>query len=152
MLLSSKKHPPETFRITLTNIWASCDPIRWTNIINHERGLSVLLENSFGNSTKTVKLRSWEFKPRICWLLTIWPLLFSCQVVSSSVRPQACSTLVSSVLHYLPEFAQIMSIESMMLSNHLIVCHPLLLLPSVFLSISVFSSESALCIRYVYIF
>ena len=32
----------------MTNIWASCDPIKWTNIINHERGLSVLLENSFG--------------------------------------------------------------------------------------------------------
>ena len=33
-------------------------------------------------------------------------------------------------------------------SNHLIPCHPLLLLPSVFLSIRVFSSESALCIRW----
>ena len=35
-----------------------------------------------------------------------------------------------------------------MLSNHLILCHPLLLLPSVFPSIRVFSSESALCIRW----
>ena len=40
-----------------------------------------------------------------------------------------------------------MSIKSMMLSNHLILCHLLLLLPSVFPSIRVFSSESALCIR-----
>ena len=39
-----------------------------------------------------------------------------------------------------------MSIELVMLSNHLILCHPLLLLPSVFPSIKVFSSESALCI------
>ena len=38
-------------------------------------------------------------------------------------------------------------IESVMLSNHLILCHPLLLLPSIFLIIRVFSSESALCIR-----
>ena len=38
-----------------------------------------------------------------------------------------------------------MSIESMMLSNHLILCHPLLLLPSIFPSIRVFSNESALC-------
>ena len=37
-----------------------------------------------------------------------------------------------------------MSIELVMLSNHLILCHPLLLLPSVFPSIKVFSSESAL--------
>ena len=40
------------------------------------------------------------------------------------------------------------SIESMMPSNHLILCHPLLLLPSVFPNIRVFSSESALHIRW----
>ena len=41
-----------------------------------------------------------------------------------------------------------MSTESVMASNHLILCHPLLLLPSIFPSIRVFSSESALCIRW----
>ena len=41
-----------------------------------------------------------------------------------------------------------MSIESVMPSNHLILCHPLLLLPSIFPSIRVFSSESALHIRW----
>ena len=41
-----------------------------------------------------------------------------------------------------------MSIESVMPSNHLILCHPLLLLPSVFPSVRVFSSESALLIRW----
>ena len=41
-----------------------------------------------------------------------------------------------------------MFIESMMPSNRLILCHPLLLLPSIFPSISVFSSESALHIRW----
>ena len=41
-----------------------------------------------------------------------------------------------------------MSIESMMPSNHLILCRPLLLLPSIFPSIRVFSSESALRIRW----
>ena len=40
------------------------------------------------------------------------------------------------------------SIELVMPSNHLILCHPLLLLPSVFPSIRVFSSESALCIKW----
>ena len=43
---------------------------------------------------------------------------------------------------------RLMSIESVMPSNHLILCRPLLLLPSVFPSIRVFSSESALCIRW----
>ena len=42
---------------------------------------------------------------------------------------------------------KLMSFESMMPSNHLILCHPLLLLPSIFPSIRVFSSESALRIR-----
>ena len=40
----------------------------------------------------------------------------------------------------------LMSIESVMPSNHLILCHPLLFLPSVFPSIRVFSDESVLCI------
>ena len=41
-----------------------------------------------------------------------------------------------------------MSIESVMPPSHLILCHPLLLLPSIFPSIRVFSNESALCIRW----
>ena len=41
-----------------------------------------------------------------------------------------------------------MSIEPVMPSNHLILCHPLLLLPSIFPSIRVFSNESALYIRW----
>ena len=43
---------------------------------------------------------------------------------------------------------KLMSIESVMPSNHLILCHPLLLLPSIFSSIRVFSNESALWIRW----
>ena len=41
-----------------------------------------------------------------------------------------------------------MSIESAMPSNHLILCHPILLLPSLFLSIRVYFNESVLCIRW----
>ena len=43
---------------------------------------------------------------------------------------------------------KLMSIESVMPSNHLILCHPFLLSPSIFPSIRVFSNESALCIRW----
>ena len=43
---------------------------------------------------------------------------------------------------------KLISIESVMPSNHLILCHPFLLLPSTFPSIRVFSNESALCIRW----
>ena len=44
---------------------------------------------------------------------------------------------------------KLISIESVMPSNHLILCHPLLLLPSIFPSIRVFSNESALRIRWL---
>ena len=56
--------------------------------------------------------------------------------------PMDCSMLGFPVLHHL----KLMSIESVIPSNHLILCHPLLLLPSIFLSIRVFSSELALYI------
>ena len=60
-----------------------------------------------------------------------------------------CNTPGFPVLHYLSEFAQThVSIELVMPSNHLIFCHPLLLLSSVFPGIRLFSSESALHITW----
>ena len=50
--------------------------------------------------------------------------------------------------HQLLEFTQTHTIESVMPSNYLILCHPLLLLPSIFPSIGVFSNELVLCIRW----
>ena len=69
------------------------------------------------------------------------------QSCPSLCDPVDCSTPGFLVLHYLLEFVQLMSIESVMPSNHLILCHPLLLLPSIFSSIRVFPSESVLRIR-----
>ena len=57
----------------------------------------------------------------------------------------ACQTSLS--ITNSRSLSKLMSIESVMPSNHLILCHPLLLLPSIFPSIRVFSNESALCIR-----
>ena len=62
--------------------------------------------------------------------------------------PVDCSTLGYPLLHCLQEFAQTHVLGSVMPSNHLILCCPLLLLPSVFPSIRVFSNESVLCIRW----
>ena len=59
-----------------------------------------------------------------------------------------CSTPGLPVHHQLQTLLKLMSIESVMPSNHLILCHPLLLLPSIFPSIRVFSKESVLCIRW----
>ena len=63
-------------------------------------------------------------------------------------NPMDCSTPGLPVHHQVPELFKLVSIESVMPSNHLILCHPLLLLPSIFPSIRVFSSDSVLCIRW----
>ena len=62
--------------------------------------------------------------------------------------PMDCSTPGLPVHHQLSEFTQLMSIELVMPSNHLILCSPLLLLPSNFPSIRVFSDESTLHIMW----
>ena len=59
-----------------------------------------------------------------------------------------CSTPGFPVHHQLLELAQLMSIELVIPSNHLILCCPLLLLPSIFASIRDFSNESVLQIRW----
>ena len=69
--------------------------------------------------------------------------------MSDSLRPhktaahQASLSIINS-----PSLLKLMSITSVMLSNHLILCHPLLLLSSIFPSIRVFSNQSALRIRW----
>ena len=58
----------------------------------------------------------------------------------------ACQAFLSFTVSQ--SLLKLMSMESVMPSNHLLLCHPLLLLPSIFSSIRVFSSESALPIRW----
>ena len=70
---------------------------------------------------------------RHVWLF-VTPWIAACQAFLSITNSRGSSKL--------------MSIESVMPSNHLILCHPLLLLPSIFPSIRVFSNESALCIMW----
>ena len=60
-----------------------------------------------------------------------------------TAAPQASLSITNS-----QSLLKLMSIDSVMSSNHLIFCHPLLLLPSIFPSIRVFSNESALHIRW----
>ena len=61
--------------------------------------------------------------------------------------PVDCNTLGLPVHLQLPEFIKLMSIKSVMPSNHLILCQPLLLLPSIFPSIRVFSNVATLLMR-----
>ena len=76
-----------------------------------------------------------------CCCSVPWPCPALCD-------PMYCSTLgfISFTISW--SLLKLMSIEAVMPSNHLILCHPLLLLPSIFPSIRVFSEESALSIRW----
>ena len=67
--------------------------------------------------------------------------------MSDSATPWATACQASLSFFISQSLLKLMSTESVMLSNHLILYHSLLFLPSVFSSIKVFSNESALCIR-----
>ena len=82
----------------------------------------------------------WLFTPVYCCSITQ-----SCPTLCNSVD---CCMPSFSVLHHLPELAQTHVHRVSDAINHLILCHPLLLLLSIFPSIRVFSNESVLCIRW----
>ena len=74
---------------------------------------------------------------------------FSHSVLSDSLAdPTDCPCQATLSITNSRSLLKLMSIESVMPFNHLIFCRPLLLLPSIFPSIRVFSSESVLCIRW----
>ena len=73
---------------------------------------------------------------------------FSSSVVSDSLEPHGLEHARLPVHHKLPELSQTHVHWWVMPSNHLILCHPLLLPPSIFPSIRVFTNESALPIRW----
>jgi len=95
-----------------------------------------------------------EWKHRIiyimalCWIL--WVNICCCYSLSRVrlfVTPWMATRQASFSFTISQSLLKLMSIQSAMPSNHLILCHPLLL-PSIFPSIRVFSNELALCIRW----
>ena len=74
--------------------------------------------------------------------------LFVAQLCLTICDPMDWSMPGFPVLQHLPKFAKLMSIELVMPSNHLILCHPLLFLPSTFPSIRISSNESAVHFRW----
>ena len=71
-----------------------------------------------------------------------------CSAVSTSATPRTAARQASLSFPISWSLLKLMSIESVIRSNHLILCHPLLLLSSIFPSIRVFSNESVLRIRW----
>ena len=97
---------------------------------------------------------TWELRHEVLCNNNTWMRHFQ----FSSVQSLSCVRLFATPWIAAPQASlsitisrsslKLMSIESVMLSSHLILCHPFLLLPSIFPSIKVFSNELALCIRW----
>ena len=81
-------------------------------------------------------------------IMTFGPISSVPQPCLTLCDPMNCSTPGFPVHHQLPSLLKLMSIELVMPSNYLSLCGPLLLLPSIILSIRVFSNDSVLHIRW----
>ena len=86
--------------------------------------------------------------PQRSWYLSFSSVKFSHSVVSDSLWPHGLQHARPPCPSPAPTRSLLMTIELVMPSNHLILCHPLLLLPSIFPNIRVFSNESAFLIRW----
>ena len=80
------------------------------------------------------------------WLLVV--VIQSLSSVQLFVTPWTAAHQASLSFTISRSLLKLMSIESVMSSNHLVLCHPLLPMPSIFPSIMVFSDESVLFIRW----
>ena len=143
--------------------YASTLRYSWEDVASHLLYYfgSSTLETTFNCSFKIWKQSYLIPRANLSWPEEVISSVVVVQLLSRvrlSTTPMDCSTPDFPVLHYLPEIVhsnsprvcslKLMSIESVMSFNHLIICHPMLLLPSIFPSIGVFSSESALSIMW----
>ena len=109
-------------------------------------------KSRFFSNTKEKRYRALKIKISLAGSnnldIYLFQFLFSHSVVSDSVKPWtgACQASLSITNSW--SLLKLMSIESVMPSNHLILCRPLLLLPSIFPSIRVYSNELVLRIRW----
>ena len=88
------------------------------------------------------------FTTRATWETLLCVSVQSLSHVQLFAAPWTAACQASLSITNSQSLPKLMSIESLMLSNHLILCHPLLLLPKIFPSIRVFSNESTLCMRW----
>ena len=122
---------------TETRVWSLVRKIPWSR---KWQPASVFLPGKFHGQRSLVSYSPWSYTEsdrRVVYLLSyVW--LFATLWAAAH---QASLSITSS-----QSLLKLMSIELVMPFNHLILCHPLLLLPSIFPSIKVFSNESTLSI------
>ena len=83
------------------------------------------------------------------WKIDSFNIQFSCSVVCNGATPWTAVRQASLSITISQSLLKVMSIELVIPSNPLFLCHPLLLLPSIFPSIRVFPNESVLCMRWL---
>ena len=122
----------------------------WSLFLSASSKPNLYIWNVFAQVLLKPSLKDSEHKLASMWIEFI--LSFNSVLLPSHVQlfatPWTTGHQVSMSIINSWSFLQLMSIESVMPSNHLILCRPLLLLPSIFPSIRVFSNESALHIRW----
>ena len=139
-----------SFNVSLSNKHPGLISFRmdWLDLLAVQGTLKSLLQHH--SSKASIPWHSAFFIVQLShpYMTTGKTLKWSCLIVSNSLRPHElqharppCPSPTSGV-------HPTMSIVSVMPSNHLILCHPLLLLPSIFPSIRVFSNDSTLCMRW----
>ena len=156
----SKEHPGLIFRMDRLDLLAVQGTLK--SLLQHHSSKASMLQLSaffivqlshpYLTTGKTIALTRRTFVGKVMSLLfnmlsrlviTFLPRKVQLFVTKGTVVWQA--PLLSTISWNLLKF---MSIELVLLCNHLILCSPLFLLPSIFSNTSVFSNESALCIRY----
>ena len=106
--------------------------------------ISFFCLTALSSTSSKMLIRSFERED----ILQLTSIQFSRSVVSDSATPWTAACQASLSITNSQSLLRLISIEPVMPSNHLILCCPLLLPPSIFPSIRVFSNESALCIRW----
>ena len=121
-------------------------------IMGHIPHLSVCMPNSFSLMPFIMNLPCWVLDIFVVsifeYVLEHSSVQFSRSVVSDSATPWIAARQASLSITNSQSLPKLMSIKSVMPSSHLILCHPLLLLPPIPPSIRVFSSELTLCTRW----
>ena len=121
-------------------VWWGSDGAISALQLSHEAWTNMAPEGQVGLGRESTQTKI-QFVP---WFSSVQ--LLSCVWLFVTPWTTACQASLSITNSW--SLPKLMSIESVMPSNHLILCHPLLLLTSIFPSIRVFSNESALCMRW----
>ena len=119
----------------------ACPP--YTQWLSHNHSALFPAQLAFATCDAILALRLWRHQGAAFISVQSLSRVWLCATLWTAAHQASLSITISRSL------LKIISIESMMASNHLILCRPLLLLPSIFPNIRVFFEESALCIRWL---